>query len=158
MVWLNVPDPFLLGRPPSLGPPIRRLVVARRVGVVCLFFGCHCLDPCLGDELAGVLLDALESLTVEIPQRGRVSDAEAPFAERGNGRIVIVGAAPMQVSPLPLPTVERRGKVVVRSVQPVVSAAVHPPAARKVRAPIRPVGFGERETRVFVYVVRCVLG
>lgn len=103
MVWLLVADLVILGRTPRFWPPSRRLLVAAGIRVCGLLLGLYCLDPGLGNELAGRLLAVFEPLFIKAPNSVGVADPDTSTRRDRHGNIVLIiygSGSPDALAPL----------------------------------------------------------
>ena len=85
-----MPHPIPWAPAPGFRPPAWGGAFPPGIWVLGLLLRGDLLDDFLGNGPAGYLLDGLEALRVEIPDRVRVADLESPLRRRKKGRRVVV--------------------------------------------------------------------
>ena len=113
MIWLTMPNLILWAPAPGFRPPAWGGTVPFDIRVRGLLLRGDLLDNVLGNGPTGHLLDALEALRIEIPNRLRVTNLKYPFRRRKNGRRVVVYVASR--APRSLPSSGLRHPLVVQA-------------------------------------------
>ncbi len=88
-----MPHPIPWAPAPGFRPPAWGGAFPPGIWVLGLLLRGDLLDDFLGNGPAGYLLDGLEALRVEIPDRVRVTNLESPLGRREKGRRVVVQIA-----------------------------------------------------------------